>query len=345
VNLVNAPYNFPVADQEATLAAIEHAGVHVIRCAIPADDKGIDFAQRVYAHGIKIEWIVDIKAAPGTPWPQAPEGFKGLWLGYPLSKADPDRFRTYFEPLLAKLEEKKIVLVAFELGNEINWAGFNADFVLPSTGRVLGKNDLTNDPEGKEVAQGFVQYVKLLAVLKDVRDHSKLNQKTPVISAGLYGPEGSTWPQTRRADAVSVSATLDFLRAQGLDKLVDGYGIHNYPPSTEPGTSAGAAKRRLRTEQNGLQECQPPQSAVGKPCWFTEWGVGGVTDACPVDDTTRMTLVREMRGYYSQLAQQGRLHAVFFYTWQGNPKAPKEEPASAFRCGALTKSGELAIAP
>jgi hypothetical protein len=72
--------------------------------------------------------MVGLTPAEGTPWPHAPEGFKGLWKSYPLSAIDPDRFRTSFGPLLAKLEEKRIVLEAFEPGNEINWAGFNADF-------------------------------------------------------------------------------------------------------------------------------------------------------------------------------------------------------------------------
>jgi hypothetical protein len=139
-----------------------HAGVRVVRCSISDDDKGVDFAQRVYAHGIKIIWMVGLTPAAGTPWPHAPEGFKGLWQGYPLSAIDPDRFRAGFEPMLAKLEAKGILLEAFEPGNEINWAGFNADFSLPGEGRVLGMDDLTKDPEGQRVAEGHLQYMKLL---------------------------------------------------------------------------------------------------------------------------------------------------------------------------------------
>ena len=145
-----------------------------------------------------------------------------MWGEPPLSKADPDSFRTYFEPLLAKLEAKGMVLAGFELGNEINWAGFNADFPLPGQGRVFDKNDLVHDPEGRQIAQGLLQYVKTLTVLKEIRDHSKLNQRTPIISAGLADLDGSDWPHQRKADAVSVFATLDFLRTNGLDKLVDG---------------------------------------------------------------------------------------------------------------------------
>ena len=345
VGFVFAPYNLPPAEQETILGQMQHAGVRVVRCSMSNDDEGLDFTQRVYAHGIKIIWMVGLTPVAGTPWPHAPEGFKGLWRGYPLSAIDPDRFRENSEPMLAKLETKGIVLEAFEPGNEINWAGFNADFSLPGDGRVLEMEDLTNDPEGRRVAKGFLQYIKLLEVLKNIRDHSKLNQHTPIITAGLADLGGSDWPHKRKADAVSISATLDFMRANGLDKLVDGYGIHSYPPSSQPGTSAGAAKRRAHIEENGLAECQPPGKAGGKPCWITEWGVGGANHTCPVVDKDKVKLVREMRDYYGQLARQGRLKGLIFYVWHGDWHANRENPASAFRCGSLTDSGRLALAP
>jgi hypothetical protein len=247
--------------------------------------------------------------------------------------------------MLAKLEAKGIVLEAFEPGNEINWAGFNADFSLPGEGRALGADDLKNDPEGKRVAKGFLQYIKLLEALKEIRDHSKLNQHTPIITAGPADIGGSTWPQKRRADAVDISATLDFFRAYGVDKLVDGYGLHSYPPSSDPGTSAGAAKRRAHVEENGIGECQPPGKATGKPCWITEWGVGGTNRTCPVVDKDKVKLAREMRNYYGQLAREGRLQGLIFYVWHGDWHAAQESPASAFRCGSLTESGRLALAP
>jgi hypothetical protein len=115
---------------------------------------------------------------------------------------------------LAKLEEKGIVLAGIEVSNEINWAGFNADFPLPGQGRIFGPSDLTNDPEAQQIAKGLLLYVKSLEALKDVRDHLKLNQHTPIISAGLADLETPTHKLTWiKADAVSPDATLDFLRA------------------------------------------------------------------------------------------------------------------------------------
>jgi hypothetical protein len=120
-----------VDQQNAILTQLHDAKVRFIRSGITADEKGIDFARRAQAQGIQIEWLVQLQykpGAPGRPWPNA----FGVWGGPPLSAADPDQFRKYFEPLLEKLEAAGVRLAGFELGNEINSAMFNADFSLPA---------------------------------------------------------------------------------------------------------------------------------------------------------------------------------------------------------------------
>jgi hypothetical protein len=135
-----------------------------------------------------------------------------LWSGWPLSTANADTFKANVGAELAKLESKGVALAGFELGNEFNWTGFNADFPLPAQGRVLDEKDLVSDPEGQKIAQGYLRYIETLAALKDIRDHSTLNQRTPIISGGLADLDDSgKWLSTVKADAVSVDATLHFL--------------------------------------------------------------------------------------------------------------------------------------
>jgi hypothetical protein len=43
--------------------------------------------------------------------------------------------------------------------------------------------------------------------LKEVRDHSKLNQHTPIISAGMARVTGGPWQQKLQVDGVSIPAT------------------------------------------------------------------------------------------------------------------------------------------
>ncbi len=349
-NLVNEPYKQTVPEQEATFAAQQAARVHVIRAGIPGNDQGLAFAQRAYAHGIKIEWLVGVYPDPGTLWKQLPAAYKGkgLWSGWPLSTANADTFKANIGPELAKLESKGIVLAGFELSNEINWTGFNADFPLPAQGRVLTEADLASDPEGQKIAQGYLRYLQTLAALKDIRDHATLNRRTPIVSAGLADLDDSgKWLRSVKADAVSVDATLHFLQAHGLDRLVDGYGLHFYPLVVSPGTTAGQAALRAHLDLNGLTECGPPGAAQGKPCWVTEWNFNGLNglNACPINDAARIAMVREMRSVLQGLAAQHRLGGSLYYTWQGQIHASKEDHDSAFLCGALTESGRLAVAP
>ena len=91
--------------------------------------------------------------------------------------------------LLARLEGAGVTLAGFELGNEINSPMFNEDFSLPaenpSRSREFNLDDLSHDPEAQQVARGYLLYLKLLAVIKDVRSRSKLNQHAAIVSAGL----------------------------------------------------------------------------------------------------------------------------------------------------------------
>ena len=139
------------------------------------------------------------------------------------------------------------MLAGVELGNEINWAAFNPEFPLPGEGKILSLKDLTDDPEGKQIAKGFLQYIKILEALKEVRDHSRLNRSAPIISAGLVSAkDGEKLYNNKKEDMVSLAATIAFLRAHGLDSLVDAYGIHSYPSPGRPGDPTAAAQRATR---------------------------------------------------------------------------------------------------
>jgi hypothetical protein len=120
-----------IQQQNIILSELHAAGVHSIRSGITPDDKGVDFARRAQAQGIRILWLVQLQYRPGAPSRPWPNAFN-VWGGPPLSAADPDQFREYFEPLLAKLDAAGVTLAGFELGNEINSPMFNADFSLPA---------------------------------------------------------------------------------------------------------------------------------------------------------------------------------------------------------------------
>lgn len=341
VNFVH-PLQYSVADQNVALVNLKAAGVHVIRFGIEDDvDKNIDFVRRAKAQGIATILILHGKYTPNAPVrPYRPNEFPGMWAGPPFSALDPEVSGHYFQQVMDKLDAGGIALAGLELENEINMAGNNPDFSLPGEGRVLGLSDLYHDPEGQQVAKGYLQYLKELAALKQARDHSKLNRQTPLLPTSLVDiVQEGPWPAPKTYDGVSVGATLAFFRANGLDKLVDAYNLHTYPWADGPGNQVSATHRLRRLQGMVMPVCSPVGSPNGKPCWVTEWGFANVNKACPSDEHSRSALVQEMMGNFGQLIHEKRLAALIYYSWIGDP------PFDVYRCGALTESGRLAIAP
>lgn len=243
--------------------------------------------------------------------------------------------------MLDKLDAAGVRLAAFELGNELNSSAFNSEFPLPGQGRMFGLEDLSRDPEAKQIAAGYLQYLKVLAALRDIRNHSKVNNRTPVLTAGFAvyeGPEGPV--RGARTDSVSVNATLDFLRAHGVDKLVDAYAVHVYPWSNNPGDPSAAAARRDRLAKYVLGKCHRVGTPDGKPCWITEWGFKNTSTNCPVDDRVGVQLVEEMRNNFAPYVRERKLLGLIYYAW-----IDEAEHYGVYRCGGLMESGRLAIAP
>lgn len=334
VNVVN-PQRLRPADRETVLAELQAAGVRVIRAPLAPPWGGgdyapaIDFIRRAYERGIKTDLIIGLEYRDGAQKRPPFKALPNMWSSYPLSSADPVRFRAVFTALFDRLESMGLVFAALELGNEINWTAFNGDFPIPGEGRVFDGYDLTHDPEAQRIADGYRSYLQTLQVLKDIRDHSRLNQATPILSAGLSDP-GPAGPRPgSKTDAVTIGATLEYLRAHGIDALVDAYGVHTYPSS-----AVSAAARLGRLEHDTFAECQPPSQ--GKPCWLTEWGLPAENTLCPDTDAARAGLAREMLADFGQFVRQGRLMALLYFAWT-------DGKYGALRCGAMTESGRLIL--
>jgi hypothetical protein len=346
VNVVN-PMRASVGDQNAVLAQLHAAGVHVIRCGISLDSKGIDFAKRAAARGIRIQLIVSPSYPPNSPSrPYRPAIFPSMWGGHPLSSADPALSKASFQSMLDQLDSGNSRLAGIELGNEINWAAFNAEFPLPGEGKILVLSDLYQDPEGEQIAKGFLQYLKILAELKSVRDRSRLNAKTPIILAGLVSAkDGEKLYNNKKEDMVGLAATITFLRTNGLDALVDAYGIHSYPAAGGPGDRAAAAKRAARLSTVDLAACRAADTPGGKPCWITEWGFPNTSLSCPLNDAGRTLLVKEVHADFEKAAAQRRLIGIDLFSWNSDPWSKQPDADSVYRCGKLTPSGREAIKP
>jgi hypothetical protein len=333
---VDNPQRLSPQDQEALLDQLQAAGVRVIRAPLKSPWGGanygpaIQFIRRAYERGIKTVLIVQLQYREDAHRRPAVQGLPEMWPSYPLSSADSVRFKGVFAPLFENLEELRITFSALELGNEINGTAFNGDFPIPGEGKVFGREDLTRDPEARQIAEGYRAYLQTLEVLKNIRDHSRFNGETPILSAGLVDAGFARPRPNSKTDAVTISATIEYLRANGIDQLVDAYGVHTYPWGKIP------AGRRDQLEQETLVQCQPP--GQGKPCWITEWGLPAASGACPSNDAPRTALMQEMLGHFRQFVREGRLLGLIYYAW-GDGKY------GVYRCGALTEAGRVALDP
>ena len=328
--------------QDALLDQLQKSGVKTIREALPnsIDAKFIHFVTSADRHGIRLVAILYPTQGGTQAHTSAVDPSVGrMWRVPALSDADPEGFRKWFAPQLAALEAAGIRLAAFELGNEFNMTGYNADLPAPGSGRVLGLSDLDNpnDPEARNIANGYRAYVRILAVLKDMRDHAQVNKTTPIISGGLANV-GLPQPQSfNKQVATSIPDTIEFLRRNGSDKLVEGYGVHVYP-SGDPHQTVSA---RVTVLGDNFSACRKDS----KPCWLTEWAFNNRNQSCPINDETRVQLVRAERDALKPFVEQGRLAAIIYYSWNGDFVGQKENMGAIFRCGALTDAGKLALSP
>ena len=336
MNIVN-PLRASEADRAALISQLKTAHVQVVRFGISDVAAGVDFAKRLNAAGIRINLILNVqfpKDAPSVPY--RPKEYPDMWGGHPLSYADPELSRAYFQSILSAFDENKIELASLELGNEINWTAFNPEFPLPGEGRIFNHADLANDPEAKQVAKGFLQYLKVLAVLKEVRDQASLNKKTPILSAGLADP-GTARATPGGHDAVTITATLQYLREHGLDKYVDGYGIHTYPSQSTP------QARRAAILNDALVACGTGAPGKTKPCWITEWGMNNMDKSCPIYDRSRSAIAQEVMGIFRDQVEAGRLIATIYFSWNSDPWAKQVSTSSVYRCGEETPTGRIAL--
>jgi hypothetical protein len=328
---VNSFQNISSAEQQTIVDQLKHSGVRFVRTSLRPDDKNMNLAKNLQSEGIGLVLVTGPVFLPNAPLRPA-DSKRHMRSAMPLSYADPERSQVQFQTVFDKLDAYGVTLTGVEVGNEINWPDFNGDFPLPGQGKAFTLDDLAHDPEAKQVAQGLLQYLKVLAVLKQVRDHSRLNRHTPIISAGMATGSGSPWQQKLQLDSVSIPVTYAFLRAHGLDTLVDGYGVHTYSQPVKSGDKAAISQRNAQLDNTVFPPGNP------KPYWVTEWGFPSVATS-PAEDRARAQSVAEMRDYFLGLFRQGRLGGLFWYVWN------EPDRNSIYRGNSILEAGRRAVAP
>jgi hypothetical protein len=206
---VNSFQNFSAPEQDAILQQLKKSGVHCVRTSFRPDEKDLTLMRQMQDAGIGLVIVVGPVFLPKAPARPA-NPLHHMRSAMPLTWSDPVASKIYYQSLFDKLDAKGIKLTGVELGNEFNWTDFNGDFPVPGQGKAFTLADLSHDPEAEKVARGLLLYLKVLAELKDARDHSQLNQHAPLISAGMAAVSNGPWLKKMGVDGISIPATYAF---------------------------------------------------------------------------------------------------------------------------------------
>jgi len=94
---------------------------------------------------------------------------------------------------------------------------------------------------------------------------------------------------------VSLAATIAFLRAHGLDALVDAYGVHMLSFAGATGQSFGRRATQGPPSTASILRNWPPQRSGQTPAGSTEWGISQRRRVVPGEGSPLRTLLIEER--------------------------------------------------
>ncbi|MBN9673837.1 hypothetical protein [Roseibium aggregatum] len=328
VNRVNLAWRTR-AEQQDILNQIAKSGVTDVRLSLA---RPVDRAIRALkiANRLGLSILLEVQLANKSYYPpdRQPRTAHGrTWDVHRLSDLDLDLYRSQLRQSLQEIDAAGIRLHAVEPGNEINIAPYNGDLLIHPARRVRtarGISELTN-PAAFE--RGLDKYIEALRITREELGRTALSREAKLISAGL-SDMGPGTADRLGFEHLNAAETIELLQQRGIDDIVDAYGIHIYPNRR---TGPALARRIDRV----LEFCRPDEA--GTPCWITEWGIANVSRTCPVNDSKREPLIRQVRENFGDLSEAGRLEAVYYYDWDSH------ERYSIWRCGRLSPAGALAV--
>jgi hypothetical protein len=259
-------------------------------------------------------------AAAGAEIRPATDGF---FAAFGLSQIDEDRFAAVVERLAEFVATENITLVGIEVGNEMNWSGYNGDLAI-GEGTVVSNLDQLDAGQQELFLAGLDSYVAALARAKTVLAAHAIADDVAILSGGLADINAG-YIETRGATLVEPGLTWQLLDERGAFDAVDAVGLHIYEP-LRPGFTP--VERQAQ-----LAELTAPcfNSDFGtKPCWITEFGMAIPADDCAPDDTDRRSRLRTLTSYLASDEGAQQVEATFFYDWNGDAAFSLE------RCGTPT---------
>lgn len=290
----------PVTSTYAALAAANEAGLRIL-ITFPLVDGSVSIA--------------------GTP-PRA--ATKRFFNAFGLSQIDLLRFERRVDDLLDFVESNRIPLLGLELGNEINWSGYNGDLPLRQTGEVIFDRAAFAPDVAARFDAGMVRYRQVLEIARASLAARPTLANVKLLSAGLADINSAF---IRQSGATYIAPTLvydDYVR-QHVFALTDAVGIHLY----EPLRRASQKIARPGMIETQLADCGQ-QAFANRPCWITEFGSALPETDCAIEDDGRIALVRPLLDYLAAPDRAQRVPYAFYYDWDA------DKSFALNRCGSPT---------
>jgi hypothetical protein len=238
----------------------------------------------IQAYGIQVllELAADTDPAVYPSGLECRPGHETLWPSFPVSKMDVAAYEQWLEELLDVLQKREALPEILQVGNELNWAGFNGDYpILPAgEGRVFDETDWEKLPDAvRQGARKAGQIADLTA--RKVRERFLDSAWHPkVILGSLTKPENRRWlariggtflpPESFLAIVAGTFAGMPSEERTDYLASLDGISLHFYPqvPSERLGDSLPSLFRDYLRDY-----MEPVRKVTDLTVYVTEFGL------------------------------------------------------------------------
>ncbi len=313
------------SEVEDTLQSIKSAGFEAVRIGWKQPYAGAEAALlEATRNGLPVLVTIPlIDATVAEAGAQQRPATKGFFASYGLSQIDPNRLEDAAERLADFVSTQAVGLIGIEVGNEMNWSGYNGDLMI-GKGRIISNLDQLDAEQEAAFLLGLDRYVEALERVEAVVYTYDWSTDVAVISGGL-ADINLDYIEHRGATLVEPSLVWRLLNERQAFRHLDGVGLHIYEP-LRPGFEDDDREQMLTSFTDN---CLSPLFG-SLPCWITEFGMAIPAEDCAPDDLDRRERLDPLRAYLrSELGAQ-QVKATFFYDWSGDAAFSLE------RCGRPT---------
>lgn len=248
-----------------------------------------------------------------------------FFQAYGLTDVHPARYEARLRALLDEIVAEDLPVIGLEIGNELNWSGYNSDLPLSTDGNYVEDVSGWNPADRARFEAGLDRYADLLRRTRALLAEDPRLSQIEIVTAGLADINAGF---IRRVGASYVAPEIVYqeFAKRGLYDAVDAIGIHLYEPLRNA-EGVGDRPKRIAAQ---LADCGETGFA-DRPCWITEFGAALPAGDCAPADARRIALMKPLLGYLAKAENAARVPIGFYYDWN------EDKGFSLKRCGHPTE--------